>query len=383
MQIAKSPERRPVVIADTDNGKSFSESETYTALGQPQTETFGSARNVTVANGYYPLTPGQNDPSPSTESPNAPSSVTIQNLPNGQASAVTGYGYDPGSKRLQTITVNGVTFTIAYLGDSSSQIASITTRIAGANTLTTTFTPDGSDASRLGEISVQTSGGSTLFDSTLGYNQLDQITTNNTTSFDDAGTQHTDNKVYTYGTGPNDTGSDANSLTQVTDNGAVTESYAFDGVGNFINDPALGDANTLNQYARLSYNLRGDVTNDGTYAYAYDANDRMASVTPDNPQAGSDELKFGYDSQGQGRLHLGHDDRRVGLLLRPPLRLRRPRSGRRARRRQRAADRLHMGSQWPAFGGHRLHPSPAQDLRSRRGRKRQHRHAGRPRERRG
>jgi YD repeat-containing protein len=113
-----------------------------------------------------------------------------------------------------------------------------------------------------------------------------------------------DHYVYTYGsaTGTNtdpaaDTGSDANSLTQVTDNGAVKENYSYDGVGNFTNDSTLGTADAMNRYSALTYNGRGDVTNDSTYAYTYDANDRMISITPHDTT--KQKLTYGYDSQGR------------------------------------------------------------------------------------
>jgi len=47
----------------------------------------------------------------------------------------------------------------------------------------------------------------------------------------------------------------------------------------------------------LTYDSRGDVTDDGTYAYQYDANDRLITVTPhDTAQT---QLRYGYDSQGR------------------------------------------------------------------------------------
>ena len=101
---------RPIVTTSVDDGKLDTQTQTYTALGQPQNETFGSAQNATVARGYYPAAGV-----PQNGSPVALASLTIQNLPNGQANAQTTYGYDPSSKRLQTITVNGITFTIGYL----------------------------------------------------------------------------------------------------------------------------------------------------------------------------------------------------------------------------------------------------------------------------
>lgn len=293
---AMDDQGRPVVTTSVDNGKLDTQTDTYTALGQPQNETFGSAGNVTVARGYYPAAG-----IPQNGSPDALASLSIQNLPNGQSNAQTTYGYDPASKRLQTITVNGLTFTIAYVDNSAGQIASITAGRAGNTLTTTTLSPyagTNGNASMLGGIAV-VAGGTTLYNATIGqYNANGQIQSQTVTRTKADGTQSTDNLGYTYGLGPNDNTSDANSLTEVTDNGNVTETYAYDGVGNFI-DPALGDANSLNQYASLSYNLRGDVTNDGTYAYTYDANDRMISVTPDAPQPGSFRLAYGYDSQGR------------------------------------------------------------------------------------
>jgi YD repeat-containing protein len=277
---------RPSITTATDNGKTFSNVTTYTALGQLQNETFGSAGGATVSHGYYPLVPAANDPTAPTQSPNALASVTIQNLPNGQANAATTYGYDPITKRLKTITINGVTFTIAYLANSN-QIASIT-----AGTVTTTFTPDAADAARLGVITANGPGGSILYRSDLGYNQLDQI--NSQTVLQENGTNDGSSyNNYTYVYDPNQ----ANALTQVKDSaGNVLYSYSYDGVGNQTGT-ALGTANDLNQYSALSYNARGDVTDDGTYAYTYDANDRMISVTPhDTTQP---KLTYGYDAQGR------------------------------------------------------------------------------------
>jgi YD repeat-containing protein len=277
---------RPSTTTATGNGKTFSNVTTYTALGQPQNETFGSAGGVIVAHDYYPVIPGAQDLSPTTESPDALKSLTIQSLPNGQANAATTYGYDPTTKRLKTITINGVTFTVMYL-PNSNQIASIT-----AGTVTTTFTPDATDLSRLGGITVQSTGNGTLYNSNLGYNQLDQI--NSQTVLQENGTNDGSSyNNYTYVYDPNQ----ANALTQVKDSaGNVLYSYSYDGVGNAYGT-SLGTPNDLNQYSALSYNARGDVIDDGTYAYTYDANDRMISVTPhDTTQP---KLTYGYDSQGR------------------------------------------------------------------------------------
>ena len=181
--------------------------------------------------------------------------------PGSGPSASQTYTYNSTTQRFGILTINGlVRFNYGYLYDSN-QISSLS-----VGNVTITFTPDGSNASRVGGIAVTTSTGSTLYNaSSIYYNQNDQIQSQSVLRTNADGSQSNDNLVYTYGTGPGDNGSDANSLTQVTDNGTTTESYSYDGVGNFIGT-GLGDANTLNQYAALSYNLRGDVTNDGTYA---------------------------------------------------------------------------------------------------------------------
>jgi YD repeat-containing protein len=297
---------RAAVTTSIDNGQIATETNTYTDLGQPQTESFGSAGNVTVAHGYYPvLGYGQSG------SPDALASMTIQNLPSGQANAQTAYGYDSISGRLQTITVNGIVFTIGYVSGSTSQVGSIGAAPAGLNPLNLgvgiTLTPDGANASRLGGITVEATSSTGNGNTTdqivyaaggIGYNPNNQITGQTVTRTNAGGTQSTDNYGYSYGTGANDNTSDANSLTQVKDNGTVAETYNYDGVGNFTGT-SLGDANALNQYSNLTYNARGDVTGDGTYAYTYDANDRMISVTPDDANGGGQKLTYGYDSQGR------------------------------------------------------------------------------------
>lgn len=286
--LARDDQQRPQITLSTDNGKSYANVDTYTPQQDLEKETFGAAGNTSVGYGYYPTS----NYGPAG-TPDGLQSLTVA-PPTGPAAHQT-YAYNSSSKRLQTITVNGLTFTYQYLPDSN-QLQSIS-----AGGVVTTFTPDTADKSRLGGITVYGSGDDQpLYQSSYQYNQLDQITSADVTQTvaGDGGSTalRTDNLVYTYGTGPTDNGSDANSLTQVTDNCTTTESYAYDGVGNF-EGTSLGSVNRLNQYANLTYNARGDVTNDGTYAYTYDANDRMISVTPhDTTQS---KLTYGYDSQGR------------------------------------------------------------------------------------
>ena len=53
----------------------------------------------------------------------------------------------------------------------------------------------------------------------------------------------------------------------------------------------------MNQFANVTYNARGDETDDGTTSFTWDANDELSSETPDAPAAGSTKQEFEYDSQ--------------------------------------------------------------------------------------
>ena len=274
---------RALSTTAADNGSSNTTTNSFTALGDPNVETFSSAGNASVGHGYYP-TAG----TPSTGSPDAPASLTL-NLPNAQTPAQTGYAYDPSSKRLQTITINGVNITIGYLA-GSNQIQTIT-----AGKVTTALTPDASDPARLGSLSVSNnSTQQSLYAGSFTYNELDQRTSDTISRVNVAndGTTSSESAGYTYIYDP----SHADALTTVKDShGNVLYSYSYDGVGNFTGS-SLGTASTLNQYSSNTYNSRGDVTDNGTYTFAWDASDRPISVTPKSVAVGSLQVKLGYDS---------------------------------------------------------------------------------------
>jgi len=195
--------------------------------------------------------------------------------------------------------VNGVTFTFNYYTDSN-QINSVVATVSGGANLTTTYLRDSADKSRINRVGVGGSLGEIFSDAIGGFNQQDQITSRTITRKDanDDGTLANSQAIAsTYGYNP----SLGDALTSVTTtvNGVASTgySYGFDNVGNFTGNSTLGTASNVNQYSGLTYNSRGDVTDDGTYAYSYDANDRLIVVTPhDTAQL---ELKYGYDSQGR------------------------------------------------------------------------------------
>lgn len=276
---------RPVITVDTDNGKTFTTADAYTSVGDLQSETFGSAGNATVAYGYY--APSGD---PQNGSADALQTMTIATLA-GQT-AQQGYTYEPGGKRLQTITVNGITITYAYVPDSN-QLQSIT-----VGNVTTFFTPDAADPSRLGSMSV-TAGGQTVYDATYGYNQLDQRTSDavTTTTVDDSGnTSSVDaSRGYTYD--PNQ----ADALVSVQDaSGSTIESYGSDGAGNLVDfNGDVRTPNNVNQLSGYAFNARGDATATASYNLTWDALDRPIQIQPKTPVLGSYEIQLGYDSQNR------------------------------------------------------------------------------------
>ena len=53
---AMDDQGRPLATTSVDNGQVSTETNTYTALGQPLSETFGAAGNAGVTHAYYPTT---------------------------------------------------------------------------------------------------------------------------------------------------------------------------------------------------------------------------------------------------------------------------------------------------------------------------------------
>ena len=176
---------------------------------------------------------------PSNGSPGALESMTV-NTPTSQ-SAATGYNYDPTSKRLQTISVNGVAVQYNYLPDSN-QVYQVS---AGPARMHIMQTNDNIDEE-------------TLYSGVYGYNQQDQMTSEGIVAAGPNGTiQH--NYVYGY------SAANADALTSVTDNSQVAAQYSFDGAGNFTSAwMGLGTTNVVNQYSSLTYDARGNVTTDVT-----------------------------------------------------------------------------------------------------------------------
>jgi YD repeat-containing protein len=277
----------PKITQDTDNGQTFDTTDAFTPQGDLQSESFGSAANASVNYGYYPTVN-----TPSNGSPDAESLLTIN---AGGSTAQQTYSYDGTTKRFSSIIVNGITISYNYL-PNSDQIGSIT-----VGNVTTTLTPDTADKTRLRSISV-TDGGNSLYSATLGYNQLDQITSEGVVRTDVADdgttTSESTSDIYGYDATHADALTSATASSSNSDD-SYSDSYSYDGAGNFTGNSALGTANSVNEYSNLTYNGRGDLTNNGTYTMSYDAEDRLISVRPDNLTTGSVEAQYVYDGQGR------------------------------------------------------------------------------------
>lgn len=306
---------RPVAVTDTDNGKTYMTGFAYDALGRPESVQFGSADGARVAYDYYASANYGHDGYVATGSPGARSGMQVTD-PVGNVLSNTTYAYSTDDKRLSTITVNGINFAISYLThtDLVSQVIA-SPGATPSQQVKTIYTQDASDTARLRQIDVSTNNIHPLTDTVtsdanghINYSQQDQITGRTTTTVaKDSSTTVTSTatQAYTYNAALGDalTGVSGNLhvLTEAgpgnttATNTPIAATYGFDNAGNFTGTP-LGAANNLNQYPTLTYNSRGDVTDDGTYAYAYDANDRLVRVTPHDTS--KPQVKYGYDAAG-------------------------------------------------------------------------------------
>jgi RHS repeat-associated protein len=297
---------RPAVVSSTDNGVSTTEVNLFNQSGQPYQTIFASSL-AQVQYNYYPTTSFG-----STGSPLALSTLSIQSL-SGSTLASNTYTYGPVDKRLQTISLPGtnpVTIAYSYFGDTSqtskpdasNQVQSVNVTSPGNPGLTLTYlrdTSSGGNEGRLIEAESSANGGtfSAVAAGSPAFNQQDQLT-EQTISQPAIGTiaSQSDMWSYSYDAGH------ADALTGATDSNnhgsSTTYAYNYDGVGNRTGT-ALGTANSVNEYSSITYNSRHDETNDGTFAYGWDALDRLISVTPNHPAAGSQQEQMGYDSQGR------------------------------------------------------------------------------------
>ncbi len=245
------------------------------------------AAGVTVHYDYYPNT--------ATSTGSSPGAIQAMKLMQGGSTiSETDYAYDPTTKRLDTITVktkksDGTfevkAFTIGYLNQTN--VINTVTADSGPRSTWTYDTATG----RLQEVSTVASVGATssLYTAIYGYNANDQRQTENVTQSNPDATTHSRSLTYTY--------DGRDQLQLVTDNNTGDSPYAYyyDGVGNRTNT-TFGTLNSLNQYSTFTYNSRGDLTDDGTFTYTWNAKDRLTAVT-----AKDNSVKVAFQYDGQGR----------------------------------------------------------------------------------
>lgn len=285
-------QNRPTVLTDdTAGGPNGAVSTTtalsYTNQNQLQSETTGST-GVTVKYTYFQ--PG--DTTPSAE----PGAIATMKLVQGSTTlAEYDYAYDPISKRLLSITLKGANggadqvYTYGYQ-PSTNLVSSV-----AATGVNTSYTYDPTTGRLQSINAIDTATDQTVYNAVYAYNENNQQTSVTISRLNADGTSQTYVTSYTYNAANELTGA---SSTATVGTAPPSQSYTYDGVGNITN-LGLGSVNSLNQYSSLTYNTRGDLTNDGTNAYGYDPEDRLNSVTPDNPTAASQKLIFEYDAEGR------------------------------------------------------------------------------------
>ena len=219
---------------------------------------------------------------------NIDSSIEDMKLMQGsQTLSETDYAYDPISKRLASMTIDGIAYTFAYKPGTnliSSVLGNInpvaysyedkTGRLSGI----TAFGP-----------SLQDPGLQAVYSAGYTYTANDQRLTEHVLQ-QNPDTQAIDERNWTFNY------DDLDQLASVTDDGTTLYSYPYDAIGNRTD---AGSVNTMNQYASFHYNGRGDVTDDGTYSYTWDAKDRLIAVEPDSPNAQSQKDVFTYDPENR------------------------------------------------------------------------------------
>jgi RHS repeat-associated protein len=224
--------------------------------------------------------------------PNALHDITLDQY--GMTLATTEYTYD-SIGRVQTVVMAGdTTFTYHYKA-GTNLVSGIDVSFAGVtgNTLSTAYGYE-SNTDRLSSITA-TAGSNTVYSAGYTYSDNDQRQTESVSQHQPGASTSSDSHNWTFGYDSKD------ELTSVTPTGGGSSIYSmsYDGSGNRI-DSSLGTPNSINEYPNLSYDGRGDETNNGTLAFTWDAQGHLVAVTPDSPTTGSTKETNFYD--GQNRL---------------------------------------------------------------------------------
>jgi RHS repeat-associated protein len=193
------------------------------------------------------------------------------------------YGYDTMS-RLVEVKMSGTSVLAEYEYDELSR-RTVLTLLNDANVV---YEYD--LGNRLKKLTNNLTGSNSIV---FDYNDYDKVGNRLSMKVDDANAH-----VYTY-----------DSLYQITDvnynNGINNISYSYDRLGNRTSVDNGGTTNyvhnRLNQYVSVggtnySYDENGNLTNDGTYKYYYDCENRLTDV---NDQNGDPVAAYKYDYKGR------------------------------------------------------------------------------------
>jgi YD repeat-containing protein len=226
---------------------------------------------------------------------------------NGATIASTQYGYDQNTG-LGTSVASGAGAGVQYhYIDVSALIGSITTTAPGGGAGPTTTYSYLPNTPWVSSETVTSPSGTTLYSITYTRDGNGKILTSTTGGIDATGSGVSLAWSYGYDGTAEVTTADASS--GGTAIAGQQLSYAYDPSGNRMDQ---GSISNVDQYSNYTYNARGDLTNDGTFTYAYDPQDRLISTTPNTVTDGSVKTTFGYVSPGaskpatHGRLKTSH-----------------------------------------------------------------------------
>jgi len=291
---------RPLVTTETAPSSSVpgttvttSAADSYNADGQLASDNRRRQLAATTKYDYE----GSGDPSPG--------SVKDVKLVAGSTTlAETDYGYDPGTKQLATLTVKGESgapdrvYALTY-NYGTEQIHTLTAKTTSGTAIATTGFGYNTANEELTGITVNTANGAVYTGNyqyySGGQRHTDAVARTNTSGAASTSDQYT----ATYNYDSQDELSAVNSINSVGSGAPASDAWSYDGVGNRTGFAGGVSSAGMNQYVNFQYNQRGDCTNDGIYAYGWDALDRLSSVTPDAAGAGSTKITLHYDANGQ------------------------------------------------------------------------------------
>ncbi len=196
----------------------------------------------------------------------------------GTVIAETDYAYNADTQRLQTVTIKGMNgaadqvYTYHYKPNTN-----LVSSVSGSVGLSTDYAYDPQNG-RLTGITAAAEPGP-VFSSALGYNNVDQVTSNSVTQANADGSTNTYSSTYGYDNADPSNPNPQDQLVSVTSTtttglgGPINASWAYDGAGNGTN--VAGAANALDQYAANQYDAHGNTLSDGVNTYTYDVKDRL------------------------------------------------------------------------------------------------------------